>query len=129
MVLKSTILSILPLLLVLSHAKELLQNNNEETEGEQNIVDADNQLEDNSDQVDNLEVESLDDDGMNEEEENLSEQLTALAVEEDSAGTSLHSIDLDIGNFDSQVLDHETKLVRTDKPWMVKFFAPWCPHC
>ena len=86
MVLKS-ILSILPLLISLSHAKELLLN--EETEDDKSIVDVDKQLEDKLDGVDKIDVEnldqddslddeslsedSLDEDSMDDEEENLAE--------------------------------------------------------
>ena len=142
MVLKS-IFSILPLLISLSLAKELLQNETEEEKAIEDVdkledkldvdkIDVENldedSLEEDSLDDDSLDEDSLDEDSMDDEEENLAEQLTALAVEEDS-GTSHHSTDLDISNFYTQVLNPETKLVLTDKPWMVKFFAPWCPHC
>ena len=32
-------------------------------------------------------------------------------------------------DFDEQVLDSATNTVKGDKPWFIKFYAPWCGHC
>ena len=39
------------------------------------------------------------------------------------------SIEIDIDNFYGHVVDFDSQEVIGDKPWAIKFFAPWCPHC
>ena len=36
---------------------------------------------------------------------------------------------LGYSNFYDLVFDADTRRVKGDKPWMIKFFAPWCSHC
>jgi len=38
-------------------------------------------------------------------------------------------IELDQTNFYEIAIDKETNSVIGDKPWFIKFFAPWCGHC
>ena len=47
----------------------------------------------------------------------------------EEAGFEVKSIDLDMTNFFSLVMDFESRIITTENPWFIKFFAPWCPHC
>ena len=31
--------------------------------------------------------------------------------------------------YDQLVVDNNTLIVKGDKPWFIKFYAPWCGHC
>ena len=36
---------------------------------------------------------------------------------------------LDIDSFYGYVVDFDSQQVIGDKPWIIKYFVPWCPHC
>jgi thiol-disulfide isomerase/thioredoxin len=36
---------------------------------------------------------------------------------------------LNTEDFDKLVVDRESNKLIGDKPWFLKFYAPWCGHC
>lgn len=36
---------------------------------------------------------------------------------------------LTVAEFDENVFDQQTMTMKTDKPYFLKFYAPWCGHC
>lgn len=55
----------------------------------------------------------------------------ALEIEgqNDSGSSSGGAITLDSSNFYQLVVDSNTNHVIGEKPWFIKFYAPWCGHC
>ena len=37
--------------------------------------------------------------------------------------------ELNTANFNIMVTDPKTGKLLTEKPWFIKFYAPWCGHC
>ena len=53
----------------------------------------------------------------------------ATSDEEAPIDSGDHSIDLDVDNFYGFVVDKDSFEVLGEKPWFIKFYAPWCHHC
>lgn len=49
----------------------------------------------------------------------------AVNAEEELTGP----IVIDSNNYNELVVDKETLKNISDKPWFIKFYAPWCGHC
>ena len=55
-------------------------------------------------------------------------QLAAAEEESLYRADAPHPVELNTSNF-NQVVDSQAKKVVSDKPWFIKFYAPWCGHC
>jgi len=42
---------------------------------------------------------------------------------------SAEPVTLSGDNFSAMVVDRENGMPVSDKPWFIKFYAPWCGHC
>jgi protein disulfide-isomerase-like protein len=52
-----------------------------------------------------------------------------IAAEGDTLDINSEPPHLTVETFDELVIDRETNTLKGDKPWMIKFYAPWCGHC
>ena len=47
---------------------------------------------------------------------------------EDQADELYGSV-LSLAEFESEIYDQESRKLLSSKPFLIKFFAPWCAHC
>ena len=58
--------------------------------------------------------------------------VCAISAENDTAEAPIEEkepIDLTPDDFDSKVVNWDKLTLHSDMPWLIKFYAPWCPHC
>jgi protein disulfide-isomerase-like protein len=56
--------------------------------------------------------------------------LLANALELDDLNEeSSNAVVLDTSNFYDLVVDTASNRLKSEKPWFIKFYAPWCGHC